>query len=820
MLIQRTHYEVKRMLAQTQSLEFGWRQDWDSTNSTDMFTHMMPFYSYDVPHTCGPDPSVCCQFDFARMRGVAKYRCPWKKPPQPITESNVRVRAEMLLEQYKKKASLYRSNNLLIPLGDDFRWDTSKESDAQFNNYATLFNYINSRADLNTQIRFGTLSDYFHSVWEESTKAAPAVYKPGGVPPGFPTLTGDFFTYADRKDNYWSGYYTSRPFYKHFDRELESGIRASEILFSMTDRQFSGRGAVFEGLERNRRELGVFQHHDGITGTAKDAVVVDYANRMLRAITGASDASIQSIRGILGIGSPLEAETSRLKYNELPHRRLVALAGKGLQGTQVVFHNSLAAERVEYVSLVVDTTKAEVRAPDGTLVNAQAVPCLDSVDVELWFQITVPALGLAIYTVREADAGIGGATSVRILNYQGAMSADFAERSNSIDGTQFCTIAGSSKVCFSARSGLLAYIEPTGAPATHVNVVFKTYGTTTGKDKSGAYLFMPDGEARDFSFDGDARIVVADGPLMMQVSVMMDRLTHVARVFKTGFGAAAAIRLDNVVDISSKSTNYELVMRLETSVQHNRVYHTDLNGFQMMRRETLDKLPMGGNFFPLPSMAILEGPERRLTLNSRSSHGCAALKQGWFEVVLDRRLLQDDKRGLFQKIMDNIRTHSSFSLLLQLKANPDATVLQDGIPSTIETTANDHLNYPIQAFVSPAPLRADVPRIVEPLNNDLPCDIHLVNLRSLDSTSLETALLLHRRPTSCAAWKDQQPCASTGSVDLVETFKPKLKPATVKAYSLTLMHPDVSAKSTDSAVALAPRELYAWKLYGDSGHAS
>ena len=327
---------------------------------------------------------------------------------------------------------------------------------------------------------------------------------------------------------------------------------------------------------------------------------------------------------------------------------------------------------------------------------------------------------------------------------------------------------------------------------------------------------MPDGEAHDYSFTGEPRILVADGPLMMQVSVMMDRLTHVARVFKTGVGAAAAIRLDNEVDISSKSVNYELVMRLETDVQHNRVYHTDLNGFQMMRRETLDKLPMGGNFFPLPSMAILEDPVQRLTLNSRSSHGCAALKQGWFEVVLDRRLLQDDKRGLFQKIMDNIRTRSSFSLLLQLKANPDATVLQDGIPSATETSANDQLNYPIQAFASPAQLGADVSRTIEPLAHDLPCDIHLVNLRSLDRVSQETALLLHRRPTSCAAWKDQRPCASPGSVDLLETFKPKLAPAAVKAYSLTMMHPDVSEKSTDSAVSLAPRELYAWKLYADA----
>ena len=143
MVLQRVHYSVKKRLAQTKELEFLWRQAWDHHGNTDMFTHMMPFYSYDIPHTCGPNPAVspptfsylqillfsrvksvslqiCCQFDFKRLPG-SKIKCPWKKSAQKIDDGNLRERAEMLADQYHKKAQLYLTKNLLVPLGDDFR---------------------------------------------------------------------------------------------------------------------------------------------------------------------------------------------------------------------------------------------------------------------------------------------------------------------------------------------------------------------------------------------------------------------------------------------------------------------------------------------------------------------------------------------------------------------------------------------------------------------------------------------------------------------------------------------------------------------------
>ena len=61
-------------------------------------------------------------------------------------------------------------------------------------------------------------------------------------------------------------------------------FRASEIIYSLahvktfeqkSDNQFPNKD-LFNLLVKARRNLGVFQHHDGVTGTAKDHVVNDY----------------------------------------------------------------------------------------------------------------------------------------------------------------------------------------------------------------------------------------------------------------------------------------------------------------------------------------------------------------------------------------------------------------------------------------------------------------------------------------------------------------------------------------------------------------
>ncbi|KAK7474038.1 hypothetical protein BaRGS_00034701, partial [Batillaria attramentaria] len=798
MLIQRVHYSIKKELAKQRALEFRWRQQWDQEKTTDMFCHMMPFYSYDIPHTCGPDPKVCCQFDFRRLPG-SKYNCPWKVPPVAINDGNVATRAQMLLDQYRKKAQLYKTNVLLAPLGDDFRYDKTDEWDLQMGNYQKLFDYINSNPELGAEGKFGTLSDYFNAVHEAHPSSD-----------FFPSLTGDFFTYADRDDHYWSGYFTSRPFYKHLDRVLEANLRSAEILFSLAlgyARKETASNFPSVDLMRllvmSRRSLGLFQHHDGITGTAKDFVVNDYGKRLLDGINGAKQVIIESAAFLVSTDKAqykynamaplLDMDETRSTHDSLPVKPTVRLDATF---RPVVLYNSLGYKRTQLVRLKVSHARVEVQDPWGNKVHTQ-----------LSFIAEVPALGLAVYSVRQvpsSDDVRNHIATTTFLNSKHApeMKGDLFPVQTSSSPEDFTIKNTVLEATFAGTTGLLKSVKVLATGKVHAaNIQFVMYGVRNTKEKSGAYLFLPDGRGTPI-VESNPLIRIMRGPIVSEVQVFFQHVHHIVRLINSPGVDGVSLDIHNIVDIRNQG-NKEIAMRINTDIANtDRVFFTDLNGFQMQRRQTLDKLPLQANVYPMPSTFFMQDSKSRFSILSGQALGVHLQQQGQVDVMLDRRLNQDDGRGLVQGVLDNRRTPNNFRVMFEDQEIPPQK-LQSAVayPSLLAHQSLLYLTQPVFTMPRSPKRDADAPKFVPslaPMRQDLPCEIHLLNLRTMqnkdDNPNLKfipresTALLLHHQGSDCSFPLHSVSCRpNDGKVTFSDLFR-DLTLKDIHETSLTLMH--------------------------------
>eukprot|EP01116_Phalansterium_solitarium_P000280 TRINITY_DN1017_c0_g1_i8.p1 TRINITY_DN1017_c0_g1~~TRINITY_DN1017_c0_g1_i8.p1 ORF type:complete len:1205 (+),score=332.33 TRINITY_DN1017_c0_g1_i8:2469-6083(+) len=874
MVCHRFHYRVKKHLAQQRALEFFWRQTWqDDKQHTDMLTHVFPFYSYDIPHTCGPDPSICSQFDFARTHTQ------WGGTVVPINDNNVAQRAALLLDQYRKKAELYRTRVLLVSLGDDFRYQTPQEFEAQFTQHQRIHDFINSDAASNAHVQFGTLREYFaaiaaahpaayvphltpfdahasplpdpHPNWKQQVEgeqqqqpAASAAAAGGASSVVLPLVQGDFFAYSDINTDYWTGYFTSRAYYKLLGRLVQAEVRAAEIACSWLAAMGSGTQAISgtssllskapELLEAARRSIALFQHHDGMTGTAKTHVMDDYAARLRLAAASAQELTASAVAALLSVPGrpppPLHRLLPQLPSSE-PANAAANVLTAGSQPQPLVFFNPLAEPRSELVEVRVSAADVTVRDAAGTELPSQLNPVWSSPGVvsesefSLWFEVSVPPLGMTTYWLQQAEqqqastAAVPSVASVTLFGSGAAAAVGRLQQHKPFD----VKLGSSAERQEIANAVLRVELDPaTGhvrrMVTDQVDMPLEEQWVRYA-DQGGAYLFQPVDAGVPLQPDtSNAVWALVRGPLLdearpVPLRSVGDRVTRLSSTHDER--ADAALSVEATVELLGDD-NSDVAARWAADMpKAGGEFVTDLNGLSFQRRHFRSDRPLQANFYPACSHVYVEEPRgdrrARFSVHTRQPFSVSSPHSGSIDLLLDRRLVNDDRRGVEQGVQDNHATRVRLFLTMELLESA-ATSLPQPFPTLASHAVSRQLNYPLLGFVSTEGIAADsIQPAFRPMKPFSP-ELHVVSLRpSMLANGSSTTSTLHVLRHLC----DDRPSEAlpltfdsifAGDCVSVSAFQ---------EHSLTLIQDRGSRQQPQHSVAMYPMDLRAFSVQLD-----
>eukprot|EP00002_Diphylleia_rotans_P014778 TRINITY_DN2875_c0_g1_i2.p1 TRINITY_DN2875_c0_g1~~TRINITY_DN2875_c0_g1_i2.p1 ORF type:complete len:605 (+),score=131.51 TRINITY_DN2875_c0_g1_i2:58-1872(+) len=348
----RVDYHVEDQMKHSKNMEFIWEsQVGDEIYQT--YTHIMGEH-YSAPKG----------FDFEG----SSYENP------TITEYNIHERALEFIREIRRRRLWYRTPNLLIPFGDDFKF---VNAEAQFENMDKIISYINSPENSHRKefrgitIKYSTLNEYFASVkqYNEDKLLIPSYLK---------LRMTDFFPYLKRSyPKYYSGFYSSRPQLKLLTRKAQYLLHSLEMMvgtgfISKLKSKATLHASFVNLIHEARQNISILQHHDAITGTSTNHVNDDYVS-----ILKATMARLSHMICLY----ELYGATSEIDGGDCPHEFRI------LNIWDHVDHPVLATDKAQYLSLLntqpwnrVETISLRITQPyvvvtcSGTQVQGQVLP--------------------------------------------------------------------------------------------------------------------------------------------------------------------------------------------------------------------------------------------------------------------------------------------------------------------------------------------------------------------------------------------------------------------------------------------------------------
>ena len=109
------------------------------------------------------------------------------------------------------------------------------------------------------------------------------------------------------------------------------------------------------------------------------------------------------------------------------------------------------------------------------------------------------------------------------------------------------------------------------------------------------------------------------------------------------------------IDVKDKQGK-EIVVQINTSVANGKTFYTDSNGLEEQKR-VLDYMPtwnwivtqpVAANYYPINSHIKIRGTNSTVSVLVDRARGGAVIREGVIELMIHRRLLEDDVRGVWE----------------------------------------------------------------------------------------------------------------------------------------------------------------------------
>lgn len=582
-----------------------------------------------------------------------------------LFDFNVEQRVSDFIAAAMTQANVTRTNHIMWTMGDDFQY---QYAESWFKQMDKLIHYVNQDGRVNAL--YST-----PSIYTDAKQAAKE---------SWPLKLDDYFPYADSTNAYWTGFYTSRPALKRYIRLLSGYYMAARQLEFLV-----GKRSTSANTDRLGDALGIAQHHDAVTGTAKQHTTNDYAKRLAIGSSEAEAVVGSALSCLIDSKSNGNCTASKLKFSQCQLLNISYCPptedvpqGKSLV---VVAYNPLGWARTDIIRIPVNDHNLIVKDSSGNTVKSQYTE-VDSVTDELrkfyvkaylgisnensakyWlvFPASVPPLGWNTYYIStESQKG----------RKQGFMSRmDVAQNETVEIGP------GNLKLTFSSTSGQLTRISnsKTGVDVP-VQQSYLFYASSTGDadpQTSGAYIFRPTGSVPSV-VSRSVPLKIVRGPLVDEVHQQFNSwIYQITRVYKNKDHAEFEFTIGPIP--TDDGIGKEVITRLSANMVTDKVFYTDSNGRDFLKRVrdyradwplTVTQ-PVAGNYYPINLGIFVEDKSSEFSVLVDRANGGSSISDGEIELMLHRRTIADDSRGVGEALDETVCINNSTCEGLTVRGN-------------------------------------------------------------------------------------------------------------------------------------------------------